>query len=145
MKPLHWYYEPGTRDRYVRDQYPDEPIPFFSVFKTLPAYTPPVVWREFRADDPRWDSTFVRRFGKEYANNAQHVPDDPVPISAALLQMGKSYARTNGNTRVIGLPGVMFWAWWPRIDPCWVVITRSEVYKLLTEEEVGVTREGKVL
>lgn len=137
MKKLRWLVEPGTKDRYVRDEWPAEALLPLSRYERIPDYTPITSWGQFVITDPRWDDTLMRRFGGTYAMNALKVPTDPVPISAALKIMGKSYARKHGNTRTIGLPGVFFWAYWHRIPPCWVVVTRSEVAKLLSEEEAG--------
>lgn len=151
MKRIQWLQEPVTGDRYVKDQWPDERLitPIWEHYLKLPNFTPPATWGQFKLkgsdDRDAWDTTFTKRNGVEYAKNASLIPDDPVPISAALLQMGKSYARKHGNTRIIGSPGVYFWAWWPRIDPCWVVISSTEAYKLLTEHEAGMNRNGEVL
>lgn len=147
MKRIRWLYEPVTGDRYVKDQWPAEKLekPIWKHYKQLPDFSPPSTWGQFKPDDSGWDTTFLKRNMEEYVNNSLFTPDQPVPISAALLQMGKSYARKHGNTRIIGSPGVYFWAWWPRIDPCWVVISSTEAYKLLTEHEAGMNRNGEVL
>lgn len=146
MKRLRWLIEPVTGDRYVKDQWPDEKLvkPIWKNYKKLGDYRPIVTWGEFSPKDTRWDNTLLKRNEEEYVVNSQLFPNAPVPISAALLQMGKSYARKEGNnTRNIGSPGVYFWAWWPRIDPCWVVISATEAYKLLTEHEAGMKRTGE--
>lgn len=140
---LHWLIEPITGDRYVRNPEPSEKLVALDRYKRLEPFTPPAIWADFQLKDDRWDPFFMRTYAAYYDNNKQAIPDEPVPITAALKMMGKSYARTHGLTTTIGLPGVMFWAWWHRIPPCWVVITKSQTEKLLSEQEANESRPGK--
>lgn len=137
MKDLPYRYDPVTNESYVLDQEPSIPLLPFKAYKRLPDYTPPAFWREWNPVDAAWDSHY-QKVDRAYHENVQrHEPDHPVPMWLMTHHFPNSYARKNG-LRGLGETGVVFWCNFPRIDPCWLVITYAESYKMVTEAQFGV-------
>lgn len=135
-------YEPETRVPYVNDEWPAYPTLMGWEYKPLRKFAPPAYWGQFNPDDERWDPVLKRRYIPEWRHNP---PEDPIDIRVVLNHFCKSIARTNGVNREIGLNGTIQWVEFARTEHCFVVITKWESYKMLTEKEVGITRSGEVL
>lgn len=142
MKQTQWLIEPETGDRYVRNQDPNTPTPPFDQCKRLTDFVPPSTWGDFDPNWVGWDDPFLRRHAPEWVNLKHAAADRPIPVTLQAKHMALSYARKNG-LRDLGRRGwgIVFWTWFPRIEPCWLVMCGDESYKMLTEQEAGVERK----
>lgn len=142
MKKLPWLIEPVTGDRYLRDTGPWMPIPELAHMRKIPDFHPPSTWGDWHIADPRWDAVMVSRMGKAFEQNSRLHPDEPIPITATINHLGKSYARRMGMLgHVHGLHGVYFWTHFHRVEPCWVLTPEHGTYKMLTEDELGLVHQ----
>lgn len=127
-----------TGGRYTRTEVGYYQIPDLATLFHAPDFRPPDHWSEFQKSDSQWDRVFLDRMGDEYSIQRAN-PDIGLQLVdpwTQIMHMGKSYCRKQLEGKV-DMCGVITWAWFTTIEPCWLIMNRRNAIWLRSEEELG--------